>query len=170
MSPKALAQAGLLLAALVNCSPIFQFAPSQTTTATTLAKRIKPDGAMDTDYVVDSQGDAPAGSAQAYLTGAEVGANGILTFTTSQTVGTTWTTGASLTLDPGAIFNVGLSVSVATTTSTATGYSAGYTCPTGASSDPYTCSLMVTPNLWQVNGHVNYHETAGTCNSLVAGT
>ncbi|GME64469.1 hypothetical protein G7Y89_g14169 [Neofusicoccum parvum] len=90
--------------------------------------------------------------------GAMVGAGGTLTYSKAHEVGVSVEVGVDLGLDFKEIWSLGLSVSVAYSTSDSVEASAQYTCPTATSGDQMMCSLMVTPHMLQVGG-VQTHQT-----------
>lgn len=71
-----------------------------------------------------------------------------LTFTSTHSVGTTWTYGASF--DVSKIIGVGLSASVAETVTQGSSSALGADCPGPGA---WTCSATLAPSVLEVNGH-----------------
>lgn len=122
-----------LLLAAANASPMHK-----------LAKR-------DDEYIIDTQGEARPEFLHPFVGSAEVSPGAELSYTTGQTIESSFEVGADLGLDFGGIISAGVSVSVTQTAGTSTEVGTTQICPDDLDAESeYTCAIVITPNLWQV--------------------
>lgn len=112
----------------------------------------------DDEYVIDSQGDARPEFTTSYIGSVEVTRGNEITITNGQTVESSFEVGAELGLSVADILSVGVSVSVSESAGTSSETGTSLICPDDLTDNEYTCAAVITPNLWQVNGHVIHRD------------